>query len=155
MTLYDAKDKKLNITKTDIDIMPTGMTADKNKTTLTISNKFKMQNIYLENYNESFTKVNASGLAKTQPIEINGNSSSNSIKGGKGDDTLRGNDGNDTLAGGSGSDLFVYEKGNDVITDYKTGEDKIKLNPSSIISSTLKGSGYFNNVQWHINSKRH
>ena len=140
MTLYDAKDKKLNITKTDIDIMPTGMTADKNKTTLTISNKFKMQNIYLENYNESFTKVNTSGLAKTQPIEINGNSSSNSIKGGKGDDTLRGNDGNDTLAGGSGSDLFVYEKGNDVITDYKTGEDKIKLNPSSIISSTLKGS---------------
>jgi Ca2+-binding RTX toxin-like protein len=140
MTLYDAKDKKLNITRTDIDIMPTGMTADKKKTTLTLSNKFKMQEVYLENYDKSFTKVNASGLAKTQPVAINGNSSDNSIKGGKGDDTLRGESGNDTLIGGSGNDIFIYEKGNDIITDYKAGEDKIQMNPSSITHSTVKGS---------------
>lgn len=176
MTLYDAKDKKLNITRTDVDIMPTGMTADKNKTALTLSNKFKAQNVYLENYAASLTKVNASGLAATQGIEIVGNASGNSIKGGKGDDTLSGESGNDTiyggsggdiiyggigndvlkgdagndilcggagnntLTGGAGNDIFVYEGGNDVITDYKTGENRIKLVSSEITSSSVSGS---------------
>mgnify|MGYP002621951891 CR=1 FL=1 len=137
ITLYDAKDKKLNITGTDIDIMPTGMTADKSKTILTISNKFKAQNVHLEDYAETFTKVNASGLAKTQTVEIIGNNSNNSIKGGKGADTISGGLGENTLTGGAGTDAFIYGGGNDFITDYKTGEDKLKINYTS---STVSGS---------------
>ena len=158
MTLYDAKDKKLNITRTDVEIMPTGMTADKARTTLTLSNKFKAQNVYLENYGSSFTKVNASGLAATQGIEIIGNASGNSIKGGKGDDIISGEAGNDTiyggsgndiisggtgsntLSGGEGNDIFVYTGGDDFITDYKAGEDRIKLVSAEIVSADVLGS---------------
>ena len=57
-----------------------------------------------------------------------------------GNDTLYGGVGNDTLTGGAGSDVFVYESGNYLITDYKTGEDKIKIASGSITGASLSGS---------------
>ena len=44
------------------------------------------------------------------------------------------------MTGGNGTDIFVYSGGNDLITDYKPNEDKIKLNPNAITSSTVKSS---------------
>ena len=71
---------------------------------------------------------------------IYGGSDNDVLKGEVGNDSLYGGSGNDTLTGGAGLDVFIYEGGNDLITDYKAGEDKIKLNPSSITSSSVKGS---------------
>lgn len=62
------------------------------------------------------------------------------LNAGAGNDVLSGGMGNDTLTGGSGNDIFVYEGGNNVITDYKTGENKIKLVSSEITSSSVSGS---------------
>ena len=138
MILYDAKDKKLNIVETDIDIMPSGVTADKNKVTLTLSNKFKAQNIYLENYAKTFTKINASKA--NEGLEIVGNDSGNSIKGGKGADTISGGTGNDTVSLGGGNDVYIYSGGNDLIQDYTAGQDKIKLSGASITSASLSSS---------------
>lgn len=47
--------------------------------------------------------------------------------GGDGADTLSGGTGKDTLTGGNGKDVFIYSGGNDIITDYKAGQDKIKI----------------------------
>ena len=80
---------------------------------------------------------------------IYGGTDNDKLQGDVGNDTLNGGLGNDTLTGGAGNDVFVYEGGNDVITDYKVGEDKIKLNQSEITSklnqseitsSSVKGS---------------
>ena len=57
---------------------------------------------------------------------------------GKGADTIKGGSGNDTLTGGTDKDLFVYEGGNDIITDYKTGDDKIKISSGTISKTTYK-----------------
>ncbi|MBQ7199700.1 MAG: hypothetical protein IJS29_10605 [Selenomonadaceae bacterium] len=72
--------------------------------------------------------------------EIYGDSENDVLKGEAGNDTLFGGAGNDTLTGGVGKDIFIYESGNDVITDYKPSDDMIKLNPSAITNSTVKGS---------------
>ena len=85
---------------------------------------------------ETVTKLNASALS--QSVNIIGNDSNNSIKGGKGADTISGGIGNDTLTGGAGNDVFVYESGKDVITDYKAGEDSIKID-GTISSTSYKG----------------
>ena len=60
---------------------------------------------------------------------INGNSSANTLNGGAGNDTIYGGLGNDTLTGGIGNDIFQIRSGTgrDVITDYGTGNDRIKL----------------------------
>ena len=115
------------------DSLTTGMLVK--SSVLTATNKFTGNKIDLANY-PNVTKINASTI--TQSVNIVGNSSSNSIKGGKGADTISGGSGNDTLTGGIGTDLFVYSSGNDVITDYKVGEDKIKI--GTIIKSSVKGS---------------
>ena len=49
--------------------------------------------------------------------------------GGKGADTFNGGEGSDKYIGGSGADRFCINRGlgKDVITDYTSGEDKIKL----------------------------
>jgi Ca2+-binding RTX toxin-like protein len=49
--------------------------------------------------------------------------------GGSGNDLLTGGLGNDQLTGGAGRDKFSINTGTgrDVITDYTSGEDKIKL----------------------------
>ena len=51
------------------------------------------------------------------------------LVGGEGNDTLNGGKGNDSLEGGLGNDIFQINSGvgRDVITDYGTGNDRIKL----------------------------
>lgn len=124
ITLIDAKGKNPKITQTDIDILPKGLTANKAKTMLTVKNEFRGGVISLADYDESFTKINASGLSATQGIEIVGNASDNSIKGGKGNDTISGEsgenkiyggDGDDIIYGGSGNDVIQGDKGNDIL----------------------------------------
>ena len=63
------------------------------------------------------------------------------IFGDDGNDTLIGGAGNDTLTGGKGKDIFVYAKGGrkDTITDYTTGQDKIKISSGKITKATVKG----------------
>ncbi len=102
---------------------------------LTASSKFTGNKIDLA-YHTGVKKINASAV--TQDLNIVADASANSIKGGKGADTINGGASNDTLTGGAGNDLFVYEDGNDVITDYKVGEDKIKI--GTITNSTVKSS---------------
>ena len=116
--------------------LETGLTYDAKRTVLTASSKFTGEEIDLEEYLETVTKVNASALS--QDVNIVGNKNNNSIKGGKGSDTINGGNGNDTLTGGADRDVFVYEDGNDVITDYKAGEDSIKIN-GKISSTSYKG----------------
>ena len=68
------------------------------------------------------------------------------INGGKGNDTLAGSYDNDTLTGGAGKDLFIYNgDGNDLITDYKSGQDKIQIR-SSIDSVTISGKNVIFNI---------
>lgn len=59
--------------------------------------------------------------------------------GGDGADTLSGGIGNDTLTGGKGKDVFVYSGGSDIITDYKAGQDKIKIASGEISDYGYKG----------------
>ena len=118
--------------------LETGLSYDAKKVVLTASNKFTGDEINLENYLSTVTKVNASALSNA--INVVGDSSDDSIKTGKGADTINGGAGNDTLTGGNGKDVFVYSGGNDLITDYKSGEDKILLNVEDITASTVKGS---------------
>ena len=139
ITFIDANDKEFkqvyhsNDKPEPVDSLPAGMSVK--SSVLTASTKFTGNNIDLANY-PTVTKINASTIS--QAVNIVGNSSANSIKGGKGADTISGGSGNDTLVGGTGKDLFVYSSGNDVITDYKVGEDKIKI--GSITKSSVKGS---------------
>ena len=69
---------------------------------------------------------------------IFGGADNDKILGDAGNDTLNGGTGNDTLTGGAGQDVYIYTGGNDLITDYKSGEDKIKI--GTITNSTVKGS---------------
>jgi len=144
LTVKGAKDKVISFTDgsekiffagTSYSPLATGLTYDAKRTLLTASNKFSGNEINLENYLSTVQKINASALSKN--VSIFGNDSNNSIKGGKGADTVSGGSGNDTLFGGTGKDIFIYSSGNDIITDYKTGEDKISVNYST---STVKGS---------------
>lgn len=59
-----------------------------------------------------------------------GEDGSDTLYGGAGDDWLEGGFGDDLLRGGSGADTFVFNGGQDVITDYQSGEDTIRLDPS-------------------------
>ncbi len=92
--------------------------------------------------NEADTLLGASGNDA-----LNGGGGNDTLKGGGGSDALRGGDGddliegggdadtlvggagNDTLTGGAGQDRFVFRPGDgdDVITDFRTGVDKIAL----------------------------
>ncbi len=65
-----------------------------------------------------------------------GGQGNDTLNGGDGNDTLIGGDGRDTLTGGAGRDVFRFEKSGDsstlsslrdVITDFRSGEDKIDL----------------------------
>ena len=110
-------------------------------------------------YLGTITSVN--GKSATKALTLNGNGNANTIYGGSGsdylyggaggdslfgqagddhiyggdgDDTLYGQRGDDELTGGAGKDTFVYYTGygNETITDYTSGDDKIKLVTGSI-----------------------
>ena len=117
---------------TPADTLPVGISVKSG--ILTASTKFTGTEINLANYDA--TKVNAASLS--QEVTIVGNDSNNSIKAGKGADTISGGTGKNTLTGGKGEDIFVYESGNDIISDYKSGEDKIEIN-GTISNTSHKG----------------
>ncbi len=60
---------------------------------------------------------------------LSGGNGSDRLFGGNGIDRLTGGVGNDTLRGGGGNDIFQINSGvgRDVITDYISGDDRIKL----------------------------
>ena len=81
---------------------------------------------------------NINGTGNSSANIIRGNSGANRLNGGAGNDRLVGGNGidrltggvgNDTIIGGSGNDIFQINSGlgRDVITDYTSGEDRIKL----------------------------
>ena len=132
-------DEEVKITSNEyaLEVTPTGLSIKNN--ILTASNKFTEDEINLNKAWESeATKVNATAISHN--LVIIGNTESNSIKSGKGSDTIFGGTGNDTMTGGAGNDVFVYESGKDVITDYKSGEDKIQINLANVTKTSVKGS---------------
>ena len=91
-------------------------------------------------------------MAGTQSIRVLGNSANNVIIGGTNNDVILGGAGKDTLTGGLGSDAFLYQSltdsnaaNRDMITDFKSGLDKIALqfnvSPSNQIAIVTKFSG--------------
>jgi len=65
---------------------------------------------------------------------LNGNAGNDVLVGGLGDDIITGGAGKDNMSGGDGNDVFVFATGSvesitssnaDVISDFKTGEDKL------------------------------
>lgn len=150
----------------DVFNLNASTTYNKNKTLLTVRKKYMSDKVDLADFAGTVKKVNASALSNN--VKIICNDFGNSIKSGKGSDTLtggkgadtldggKGNDvlqgglGDDILKGGDGRDIFIYTagSGSDTISDYKTGQDTIKIAGGTISSSTIKGS----NVIWTIGS---
>ena len=60
---------------------------------------------------------------------LTGKLGADTINGGDGNDTIAGGLGNDLLTGGAGNDIFVFQPGDgsDVITDFRAGEDRLKI----------------------------
>ncbi len=139
LTLENAKNNftaENNIETVEDVTLPAGVSGN-TPPTLTVNDAFADNKIELADYSKKFTNISAAGATKN--LELVGNELQNIIEGGTGNDTLNGGLGNDTLKGGKGSDIFVYSGGNDVITDYKPGEDSIKLNFDEITAQTLSG----------------
>ncbi len=159
--IANAKDKKVTIIdaakQTSTYIYSDGLAYDENRTSATLYSAFKGA-LGTANYSSTVKVIDASAV--TSAVQITGTSKANTITGGTkadcisggagndlllggaGNDTLNGDAGNDTLTGGAGSDIFVYAEGegNDVITDYTSGQDRIKLASGSISSAALSGS---------------
>ena len=108
-------------------------------TAVTITADYASTTLKSTDYGAAVVTINAS--ARTQPLNVEGNSKANKILGTNGNDTLNGAAGNDTLTGGSGSDIFIYDgKGTDVITDYTADEDTLKISSGSISSYSFSGN---------------
>lgn len=62
-------------------------------------------------------------------IALTGSADANTIKGNTGDNRIEGGEGGDLVTGGGGRDTFVYAKfdGGDTITDFKQGQDRIRI----------------------------
>ena len=69
-----------------------------------------------------------------------GGDGNDKLSGDADNDILNGGAGNDTLTGGAGKDIFVYEGGNDLITDYKAGDDKIKITSGAVTGVSISSS---------------
>ncbi len=134
MTLMGANGKTLNIEKVSEGI-PTGISYDKNKTTLTVNTKFSGEQINLANFASTVKKVNASALVNA--VNITGNALGNSIKGGSGSDTLSGGAGKDTLLGNGGNDTIYGLNGDDSL-DGGLGKDVLF---GGVGNDNLKGGG--------------
>ena len=158
ITLRGANGEEVTIVNEDDEVFDTVFT-DSLTVTNSDSTSIKMADMY--------KTLDASNRTKT--TKITGNSKANTIQGGskadtisggagndsilgnagndvligdKGNDTLNGGKGNDTLTGGEGKDVFIITggNGNDVITDYVSGEDKIKIS-GGVLKSITAGSG--------------
>ena len=91
-----------------------------------------------KNIKSSIITIDASQLDKG--ITIIGNKKDNIIIGSKGGDSLFGVSGDDTFTGGAGKDTIVHESGDDVITDYKAGEDVIKLRNRNLTGASISAA---------------
>lgn len=62
-------------------------------------------------------------------VALTGNDDANTLRGNGGRNEISGGEGDDTLTGGAGRDLFLYAKfdGGDTITDFKHGQDRIRI----------------------------
>ena len=117
--------------------------------TFTLTGKGKLINIgsaaTLKGSSKNDTLIGGKGadvlIGNSGSDSLSGGSGKDSLLGGVGADTLIGGKGNDTLTGGKGKDVFVYAKGdgNDTITDYTSGQDKIKITSGSISKTTVNG----------------
>lgn len=74
---------------------------------------------------------------------LEGNSGDDEIAGGGGDDWLYGDRGADKLTGGAGADTFLFSIGDgaDVITDFKTGLDRLVIHGYGAAAATLQQVG--------------
>ncbi|MBO4400722.1 MAG: hypothetical protein J5809_02635 [Selenomonadaceae bacterium] len=74
---------------------------------------------------------------------VYGGEGTDKLFGDAGNDTLIGGKGNDCLTGGAGADVFYYESGDgsDVITDYVSGQDKIKIGSGVTVTGYSVKSG--------------
>ena len=86
--------------------------------------------------NDCDTHLTASSGKNTVLVGHGGN---DFLTGGSGDDILIGNLGHDTMTGGAGRDTFKLTdiSAHDLITDYKSGEDKIDL--TGLFSTAIAG----------------
>ena len=122
LNLQNAKGKKITFVDDDGDIT---------KQTFGVA-KLEVVNgdgSYISAENDA-TVITLDASERTENIALIGNSKAN---------TLIGGSGNDELTGGKGKDYFVYNGGDDLITDYKAGEDIIKLDGVSIKSAAYTG----------------
>lgn len=92
------------------------------------------------------------GSAATGAVTVQGGAGTDRLTGGTGNDILAGGSGVDVLTGGAGRDIFVFASLSDspdlalrsdqpkylrdVISDFRSGEDKIDLSAIDAISST-------------------
>ncbi|MFC1456161.1 calcium-binding protein [Microvirga arabica] len=88
---------------------------------------------------------------------LDGGVGNDRLNGGDGDDLLIGGLGQDRLTGGSGSDTFSFtlkamKGGNgDVVTDFKAGENKIKLSSPNL--SAFKENGFLAGKAFHVGAQ--
>ena len=145
---------------TPISINGAAYTFDKNQISTADGKSVTMYSAFKGEYTGSASLVTINGSAANGAMNIVANSNNNIISGGKKSDTLNGGDsidggagndsiyggaGEDTLNGGNGKDIFVFgsNDGYNIITDYVSGQDKIKLlGDASITGSVARGNDW-------------
>ena len=150
ITLVDSSGKSSSKSYTEIKQLNV---TNSNSATITVNSSY--QNIDASSRTNA-VRITGNSLANTieggsgndtifggaENDSILGNAGTDSLSGGTGADTLIGGKGNDTLTGGTGADVFIYDTGdgNDIITDYTSGQDKIKITSGTLSSSSLSAS---------------
>ena len=98
---------------TPVKELPTGLSYNKSKTTITASKYFKGSTIDLTQYSAKTKNLNTSVVSRA--LTITGNSLNNSIQSGKGKDTITGGEGKDTIRGGAGNDSVFGDNDADIL----------------------------------------
>ena len=102
------------------DVLPDGVTYNRNRTTLIIGSDAEVDGstVDLNDYSDKLKNVDAT--AYPGELEIIGNANANELYAGSGGSTLDGGEGNDKLYGGDGIDVFRYTagEGNEHIYNY-------------------------------------